>query len=97
MQKYYLIKITFNEYHFFYLFKSFWSILNQLMPWDVLVQLMKLQKLLYFLVKLLEMNSVLLFIYIKIFKNILIASDDSSFITAELVHVDGGRHAMCPR
>jgi len=26
-----------------------------------------------------------------------LASDDASFITAELVHVDGGRHAMCPR
>ena len=26
-----------------------------------------------------------------------LASDNASFITAENVHVDGGRHAMCPR
>jgi NAD(P)-dependent dehydrogenase (short-subunit alcohol dehydrogenase family) len=26
-----------------------------------------------------------------------LASDASSFITAEIVHVDGGRHAACPR
>jgi NAD(P)-dependent dehydrogenase (short-subunit alcohol dehydrogenase family) len=26
-----------------------------------------------------------------------LASDDASFITAELVHVDGGKHAMCSR
>lgn len=26
-----------------------------------------------------------------------LASDDSSFTTGELLHVDGGRHAMCPR
>lgn len=26
-----------------------------------------------------------------------LASDDASFITGENIHVDGGRHAMCPR
>lgn len=26
-----------------------------------------------------------------------LASDNASFITAENIHVDGGRHAMCPR
>lgn len=28
---------------------------------------------------------------------VFLASDDASFITAELLHIDGGRHAMCPR
>lgn len=26
-----------------------------------------------------------------------LASNESSFITGENIHVDGGRHAMCPR
>jgi len=26
-----------------------------------------------------------------------LASDDASFITGEHLHIDGGRHAFCPR